>query len=926
MILFLLCFVPVGALRPFSTRSELRAAYVKWADGRRDELAATYGEIGRWNVSAVTSMRGLFQDCWYFKEDIRSWNTSAVTDMGYMFSRAEAFNHPTGSWDTSAVTDMGHMFDGAEAFNQPIGSWDTSAVTDMGHMFDGALAFNQPIVCWETSAVTYMRYMFNCARSFNQPIGSWDASAVTDMGFMFYLADTFNQPIGSWNTSAVTDMGHMFDGAEDMCNVLLAKDREGQGLCGLTVMICSRSSGVRTATRIDFICLSRRHADARSRQTLTETRAPHDSHREGTYHRPVVASIPGTPRRHAQVKPTKEFAKMRAALRLEVLRPHTASSFSATTLRQAVRQASNMQEAIQALNAQAYTIAKNQVVDSGAVAKLSHDTRWRSFADQMWGHYYSMKRAREATLANMFRTWYHETRFQAMSKLARQHAQRRKRELLQDFLGGAHEAYLRDEYYDKLFHDDSFRPEPMQVVTGVLTEKAQKENSTFYRPYPVFAYLPDRSTADCLLQIFGHIREAQGLKVSAEKSAALITMSGGANTRLYFACVWPMATYGVLEAGITAQGARSLHGMTMRHLRIIARSPVHITHEDNERFSLGSTERATCPLRFDPDKLDEQGGLIHDSDIIQLMEQAQIITTVFTSTSISINSSIASIIVLFESKTPPSMVSFKQRLGKVTLVLMTGLVWLIPIEDVESNDIILFDVFESAETFMMAETLPAGTTISWADDDESTLMWLRAADILREHAPEAYKCWVGLGLDNCEGAQSKGLQSSLRGLADQKHCTTILCQEARKTVWVAGLMSFLLAAAILGRLSKMTCHGLLCQPAPPLKAAAQPNAQVSMLPKVAEAPTHLAQCPDKRIKAYKASPMPSATGSSCLELVGDMAMTTCHTRNIRTLFQRVHLLSGLSSLSPAQCVITGKAVFSWTASEAYISLAGELLL
>ena len=213
------------------------------------------------------------------------------------------------------------------------------------------------------------------------------------------------------------------------------------------------------------------------------------------------------------------------------------------------------------------------------------------------------------------------------------------------------------------------------------------------------------------------------------------------------------------------------------------------------------------------------------------------------------------------------MVSFKQRLGKVTLVLMTGLVWLIPIEDVESNDIILFDVFESAETFMMAETLPAGTTISWADDDESTLMWLRAADILREHAPEAYKCWVGLGLDNCEGAQSKGLQSSLRGLADQKHCTTILCQEARKTVWAAGLMSFLLAAAILGRLSKMTCHGLLCQPAPPLKAAAQPNAQVSMLPKVAEAPTHLAQCPDKRIKAYKASPMPSATGSTFPRLV-----------------------------------------------------------
>ena len=65
-------------------------------------------------------------------------------------------------------------------------------------------------------------------------------------------------------------------------------------------------------------------------------------------------------------------------------------------------------------------------------------------------------------------------------------------------------------------------------------------------------------------------------------------------------------------------------------------------------------------------------------------------------------------------------------------------------------------------------------------------------------APEAYKCWVGLSVDNCEAAQSMRPQSRLRGLANQGHCTTILCQETRKAVWEAGLMSFLLAAAILG--------------------------------------------------------------------------------------------------------------------------------
>ncbi|CAE7865204.1 unnamed protein product [Symbiodinium sp. KB8] len=170
MILFLLCLVPVGALRAFRNHSEMRAAVLKWADGLREEVAATYGEIAQWNVSAITSMRRLFQVCRNFNDDISSWNTSAVTDMGSMFYEAKAFNQPIGSWDTSAVTDMGYMFQYAEAFNHPIGSWDTSAVTDMRCMFADAWAFNQLIGSWDTSAVTNMRGMFYRAKAFNKPI------------------------------------------------------------------------------------------------------------------------------------------------------------------------------------------------------------------------------------------------------------------------------------------------------------------------------------------------------------------------------------------------------------------------------------------------------------------------------------------------------------------------------------------------------------------------------------------------------------------------------------------------------------------------------------------------------------------------------------------------------------------------------------
>ena len=210
-LLPLLMLMPnCSAVRSFQNRSELLAAVRGWKfEAERTRLTSTYGLVESWDVSEVTSMRALFQDNWWFNEDIRAWNTSAVVDMACMFSRAW-FNQPLDSWDTSAVTDMKEMFLGPGAFNQPIGSWDTSAVTTMERMFFEASAFNQPLDSWNTSAVTTMTSMFAKATAFNQPIGSWDTSSVTNMGSMFERAIVFNQPLDSWDTSAVTTMETMF--------------------------------------------------------------------------------------------------------------------------------------------------------------------------------------------------------------------------------------------------------------------------------------------------------------------------------------------------------------------------------------------------------------------------------------------------------------------------------------------------------------------------------------------------------------------------------------------------------------------------------------------------------------------------------------------------------------------------------------------
>lgn len=155
-------------------------------------------DIGSWDVSNVTNMRGMFIAS-TFNQDIGDWDVSNVTHMEDMFF-GSAFNQPIGNWDVSNVTDMEGMF-GSTVFNQPIGNWNVSNVTAMREMFFQN-AFNQDIGNWDTSSVTTMENMFFFS-AFNQPIGNWDVSSVTSMRFMFFCANAFNQDIGDWDVSSV---------------------------------------------------------------------------------------------------------------------------------------------------------------------------------------------------------------------------------------------------------------------------------------------------------------------------------------------------------------------------------------------------------------------------------------------------------------------------------------------------------------------------------------------------------------------------------------------------------------------------------------------------------------------------------------------------------------------------------------------------
>ena len=164
--------------------------------------------IGHWDMSHVTSTKGMFAGAFIFNQTLNSWDVSNVTDMSKMFDNAKAFNQPLDNWDVSNVTNMESMFLHS-GFNQPIDNWDVSNVTSMESMFLLAI-FNQPLNNWNISNVTNLSTMFTNSK-FNQPLNNWDLSQVTTTYGMFSLAKDFDQDISNWDVRALTDADLMFD-------------------------------------------------------------------------------------------------------------------------------------------------------------------------------------------------------------------------------------------------------------------------------------------------------------------------------------------------------------------------------------------------------------------------------------------------------------------------------------------------------------------------------------------------------------------------------------------------------------------------------------------------------------------------------------------------------------------------------------------
>ncbi|WP_353777643.1 BspA family leucine-rich repeat surface protein [Winogradskyella sp. 3972H.M.0a.05] len=171
--------------------------------------------VNNWDVSNVEIFDEMFSTCVIFDQPLNGWNMSSATSLSYMFYEAEAFNQPLNNWNTSSVTNMEGVFSSALAFDQDLNNWNTSNVTSMYEMFDAAEVFNGDISTWNVGNVEDMEDLFDGAYLFNRDISSWNVSKVEDMTSMFEGAELFNQDISGWNVSSVTNMYRMFRNADN---------------------------------------------------------------------------------------------------------------------------------------------------------------------------------------------------------------------------------------------------------------------------------------------------------------------------------------------------------------------------------------------------------------------------------------------------------------------------------------------------------------------------------------------------------------------------------------------------------------------------------------------------------------------------------------------------------------------------------------
>ena len=192
------------------------------------------GNVSGWDVSEVESFASMFKGTTAFTgfTYLSNWNISNnCTDLSGMFAQCEdalPAQFDIHSWNVSSVTDMSYMFNECYSLNELlIDGWNTSSLVNAQGMFmcdsaydTSSLTSISGIGSIDTSSLENISYMFYKNSSFNEDLSGWLTSNITDMSYAFY-GDWYLDldKLKHWNVSSVQNMTDTFgDNAGVMAN------------------------------------------------------------------------------------------------------------------------------------------------------------------------------------------------------------------------------------------------------------------------------------------------------------------------------------------------------------------------------------------------------------------------------------------------------------------------------------------------------------------------------------------------------------------------------------------------------------------------------------------------------------------------------------------------------------------------------------
>ena len=147
------------------------------------------------------------------ENDLNCIDTSAITDMSFLFLNINVIidNIDVSNWDVSNVTTMEGLFNNCKKFNCDLNKWDVSNVKDMKYMFYNSGNFDCDLSNWDVSKVENMYTMFEgCSKFKGKGLENWDVSKVENISYMFFDCINFDCDLSNWNVNNVKNMEHMF--------------------------------------------------------------------------------------------------------------------------------------------------------------------------------------------------------------------------------------------------------------------------------------------------------------------------------------------------------------------------------------------------------------------------------------------------------------------------------------------------------------------------------------------------------------------------------------------------------------------------------------------------------------------------------------------------------------------------------------------